>query len=59
MTINDPEFAMKHSDRVVVMNYGQVVADYHDKTKANLKMEDLLLALNKKPTICDKNIPKI
>ncbi|MBE6447475.1 MAG: ATP-binding cassette domain-containing protein [Alphaproteobacteria bacterium] len=57
MTINDPEFAINNSDRIIVMNYGQIVADFQDKEKIDLKMEDLFLALNKKPENFDKNMP--
>ncbi len=54
MAINDPEFALKRSDRAIVLNYGQVVADFQGKEKEKLKLEDLFLSFNKKPEVFDK-----
>jgi len=54
MVVNDPEFALKHSDRLVVLNYGQVVANISGEEKDKIKLEDLYLMFNKKPKILDK-----
>ncbi len=54
MVVNDPEFALKHSDRLVVLNYGQVVANISGEEKNKIKLEDLYLTFNKKPKISDR-----
>lgn len=56
MVVNDPEFALKHSDRLVVLNYGQVVANISGEEKNNIKLEDLYMTFNKKPKISDKKM---
>ncbi len=57
MVTNDPEFSIKHSDRLVVLNYGQVVADISGEQKKKIKLEDLYLLFNKKPQISGKKAP--
>lgn len=57
MAINDPQFALEKSDRAVVLNYGQVVADFAGEVKKNLKVEDLFLSFNKRPKIFSKKAP--
>ena len=57
MAVNDPDFAMKNSDRLVVLNYGQVVANISGEEKKNLKIEDLYATFNRKPKISDKKMP--
>lgn len=57
MVINDPEFALKHADRLVVLNYGQVVANISGEEKKKIKLEDLILTFNKRPKISDKKAP--
>ncbi len=57
MVVNDPEFALKNSDRLVVLNYGQVVANISGDEKKKIKLEDLYLTFNKKPKIYDKKVP--
>lgn len=54
MVVNDPEFALKNSDRLVVLNYGQVVANISGEEKKKIKLEDLFLTFNRKPKISDK-----
>ncbi len=57
MVINDPEFAIKNSDRLVILNYGQVVADISGEQKKKIKLEELYLTFNKKPQISGKKAP--
>lgn len=57
MAINDPEFAIRNSDRIITLNYGQVVADVSGEQKKKIKLEDLYLTFNKKPQISSKKAP--
>lgn len=57
MAISDPEFSIKHSDRLVVLNYGQIVANISGEQKKKIKLEDLYLAFNKKPQVSGKKAP--
>jgi len=57
MVTNDPEFSVKHSDRLVVLNYGQVVANVSGEEKKKMKLEDLYLAFTRKPAVSNKKAP--
>ena len=57
MVVNDPEFALENSDRVIVLNYGQVVANISGEEKKNIKLEDLFLTFNKMPKFFDRKAP--
>ena len=56
MVVNDTEFALKNSDRLIVLNYGQVVANISGEEKKKIKLEDLYLTFNKRPKISDKKV---
>ncbi len=57
MVVNDLDFALKYSDRLIVLNYGQVVANISGEEKKKTRIEDLYLAFNRKPKISDKKTP--
>jgi putative ABC transport system ATP-binding protein len=55
MAVNDPQFALDISDRLLVLNYGQVVADVDSEAKKNFKLGDIFESFNIVPPI--KNPP--
>lgn len=54
LVVNDPAFSLKYSDRIIVLNYGQVVANISGEEKSKTKLEDLYMMFNRKPKISDK-----
>ena len=57
MVVSDAEFALEKSDRVMVLNYGQIVASYSGEEKKNLKLEDLFMAFNRIPEFYTRKLP--
>lgn len=51
MTSNNPEFDLRKSDRIMIMNQGQLVADFSGEEKRKLKLEDLPSMFNKTPVL--------
>lgn len=51
MTSNNPEFDLRKSDRIMIMNQGQLVADFAGEEKKKLKLEDLPSMFNKTPLV--------
>jgi putative ABC transport system ATP-binding protein len=53
MVVGDLKFAMDASDRVIILNHGQVVANLAGEEKKNAKLEDILALINSAPKIED------
>lgn len=59
MVVNDPAFSLKYADRLVVLNYGQVVANISGEEKKKTRLEDLYMTFNRKPKASDKKVSNI
>ena len=48
---SDPKYAMTFSDRIIVLNRGQVVMQVDTKTKSKIKMDDIFDSFNLVPSV--------
>ena len=53
MAVNDPKFALKVSDRILILSHGQVVSNINVKDSKNLKLDDIYASFNITPPIKD------
>lgn len=53
MAISDPQFALKISDKILILSHGQVVSNINVKENKNIKLEDVFASFNVVPQIKD------
>lgn len=58
MAVSDQKFAMSISDRILILNRGQIVGDISGYAKENLKIEDLFAAFDFIPQLNGASIIK-
>lgn len=46
MAISDPQFALRVSDRILVLSHGQIVSNIEVKDNKNIKLEDIFVSFN-------------
>ncbi|MDR0968634.1 MAG: ATP-binding cassette domain-containing protein [Holosporaceae bacterium] len=57
MVVSDPKFAIEASDRIIVLNGGQVALNLGGEEKKNIKLEDLFASFNIPPQVKDIKLP--